>query len=98
MAKMKYIELAPSYDVPLIEVPEDYTKEQINAHLKGASVHKQLQDAGYLYAFGLDPVKMDKPEDMDDWDITRGAKAGYDSLMALWSGASAAFYDAFGME
>ena len=98
MAKMKYIELAPSYDVPLIEVPEDYTKEQINAHLKGASVHKQLQDAGYLYAFGLDPVKMDKPEDMDDWDITRGAKAGYDSLMALWSGASAAFYDVFGME
>ena len=98
MAEMKYIELSGDYGVPLIEVPENYTKEQINNHLKGSSVHKQLQDAGYLYAFGLDPVSLNKPEDVDDWDITRGAKAGYDSLMTLWAGASAAFYDAFGME
>ena len=74
MAEMKYIELSGDTSVPLIEVPENYTKEQINNHLKGSSVHKQLQDAGYLYAFGLDPVSLNKPEDVDDWDITRGAK------------------------
>ena len=52
MAKMKYIELSPDYRVPLIEVPEDYTKEQVDAHLKSQGVHQNLPATSPLHSQG----------------------------------------------
>ena len=98
MAELKYIELSPDRNVPLIAVPKEFEKDQIDEYLKGAEVHQQLLDKNYLYAFGAEPVYLADPENLDDWDITRGAKAGYNSLKSIFAGAEAYFYDVFGME
>ena len=98
MAELKYIRLSPDSNVPLIAVPKEFEKDQIDEYLKGAKVHQQLLDKDYLYAFGQEPVYLADPDNLDDWDITRGAKAGYNALGSIFNGAEAYFYDVFGME
>ena len=98
MAKLRYVKLSDDPNVPQIKFDADATDEYIENALKGQEVYDALQSKGYNYVYGTNPVRIDDPDNLDDWDITRGIKSGVDSLKMLYAGASAAWSDVFGNE
>ena len=95
--EMKYISFEDPR-IPRFAVPKDFTKEQMQEYMKSPIVEQELFNKGYLYKYGLDPVRYDDPTDLDDWNFTAGAKSGFDNLKAIGSGFLYTMADLFNDE
>ena len=95
--KMKYIKFDDP-KVPRFAVPENLSKEDMQNYMKSPFVEQEMFNKGYLYKYGLDPVRYDDPTDLDDWNFTAGAKSGFDNLKAIGSGVLYTMADLFDNE
>ena len=95
--KMKYITFEDP-NAPRFAVPENLTKEQLQQYMKSPEIEQEMFNKGYLYKYGLDPVRYDDPQNLDDWNFTAGLKSGYDSLKSIGSGFLYTMADLFNNE
>ena len=95
--KMKYIKFDDPR-APQFAVPENLSKEDMQKYMKSPFVEQEMFNKGYLYKYGLDPVRYDDPTDLDDWNFTAGAKSGFDNLKAIGSGVLYTMADLFDNE
>ena len=95
--KMKYITFEDP-NAPRFEVPENLTKEQLQRYMKSPEIEQEMYNKGYLYKYGLDPVRYDDPQNLDDWNFTAGVKSGYDNLKSIGSGFLYTMADLFNNE
>ena len=96
MSKVQYI----SFDngAPRLALPADYTTEQIQTYLKSDKFEQQMANNGYAYMYGLTPVNLRDPDNLNDNSLQAGAKSAIDTLKQIGQGALATMYDAFGAE
>ena len=95
--KVKYVAFDDPL-VPRIEIPEEFTPEQIQEYMKSEEAEALMYQKGYLYKYGNQPSSLKDASDQDDWALTAGIKSGYDNLKSIGAGALYTVADAFGDE
>ena len=96
MSKVQYISFENG--APRLALPADYTTEQIQTYLKSDKFEQQMANNGYAYMYGLTPVNLRDPDNLNDNSLQSGAKSAIDTLKQIGQGALATMYDAFGAE
>ena len=96
MSEVQYI----SFDngAPRLQLPASYTPEQVKNYLKSNTFQQQMSDNGYAFMYGLTPVNLRDPDNLNDNSLQAGAKSAIDTLKQIGQGALATMYDAFGAE
>ena len=96
MSEVQYI----TFDngAPRLQLPASYTTEQVQDYLKSQKFQQQMYDNGYAFMYGLTPVNLRDPDNLNDNSLQAGAKSAIDTLKQIGQGALATMYDAFGAE
>tara|TARA_R110000772_G_scaffold268625_1_gene396872 strand:+ start:1856 stop:9493 length:7638 start_codon:yes stop_codon:yes gene_type:complete len=96
MADVKYITFEGG--APRLEVPLDFSDEQVRSYLKSEQFEQQMFGSGYAFKYGLDPVNLLEEHNLDDNAFVAGAASSMDTLKQIGQGALATMYDIFGAE
>ena len=96
MSNVQYISFENG--APRLALPADYTTEQIQTYLKSDKFQQQMANNGYAYMYGLTPVNLRDPDNLNDNSLQAGAKSAVHTLKQIGQGALATMYDAFGAE
>ena len=94
--KVKYIEVAEG--APLVAVPEDATKEEMQDLLKNPELEKRMFDQGFVYRYGVGAERYNNPDDLNDTAFMKGLKGGWTGLKTIGMGALGTIADLVGAE
>tara|TARA_R110000744_G_scaffold117411_5_gene219550 strand:- start:9892 stop:17496 length:7605 start_codon:yes stop_codon:yes gene_type:complete len=88
---VKYINFDEVEGAPRLAIPEEFDQTQIDNYLKSEKVENAMFEKGFLFKYGLQPVDMLQPENLDDGSFKAGLKKSYKNIKALGEGRVAAF-------
>ena len=94
---VKYIEF-DTPNAPKLMVDADASIEQIRDILKSGSFEEYMMGQGFAYKYGLQPVNMLEPDNLDDNAFVSSAKSTVKNLQGIGTNLLAAIYDVFGNE
>ena len=94
MSEVKYITFPNG--APRLAVPIDYSDDQVRSYLKSGEFEQAMFGKGYGYKYGLDPVNLIEPDNLNDNAFVAGTKSAVDTLKQIGQGALATMYDTFG--
>jgi len=94
--KVKYIQV--DENAPLVAVPEDATKEEMQDLLKNPELEKRMYDQGFIYKYGVGAERYNNPDDLNDTAFMKGLKGGWTGLKTIGAGALGTIADLVGAE
>jgi len=94
--KVKYIQVVEN--APLVAVPEDATKEEMQDLLKNPELEKRMYDQGFIYKYGVGAERYNNPDDLNDTAFMKGLKGGWTGLKTIGAGALGTIADLVGAE
>ena len=96
MSEVQYITFENG--APRLQLPADYTDDQVRDYLKSDKFQRQMYERGWGYMYGLNPVNLLEEDNLNDNALTAGSKSAVDTLRQIGQGALATMYDVFGAE
>jgi len=94
---VKYIEF-DTPNAPKLMVDADATIPQIQDILKSGDFENYMMGEGFAYKYGLQPVNMLEPDNLDDNAALSSAKSTIKNLQGIGTNLMATIYDVFGNE
>lgn len=93
--KVKYITF-DTPKAPKLKVNADATPEEIANILKSGEFEDFMVSNGFAYKYGLQPVDMLQPDNLNDNAFVSGVKGAVNTLKSIGTNMMGAIYDTFG--
>ena len=97
MEEVKYITF-DTPGAPQLKVGANSTYEEIADVLKSEDFENFMVGEGFAYKYGLQPVNMLEPDNLNDNSLTSGAKGSILNLKQIGANVMGGIYDIFGAE